>query len=195
MTDITDLAEELYKNARAKGFYDHEDSLRKQVAESDEVARKMGASPDLMAKYLKTQLAEHFGNRFMLIAGEAVEAHEEVRSGRGVAELYFSEPGAAGNTSEHPYEAGDERMWKPEGVLPELADIAIRALETMTSILQLASDEEKAKLRAQVPQNEATELRSGSEGVIVEDVNAAEVIILKHEYNTQRAHMNGGRKF
>lgn len=197
MTDITDLAEELYANARAKGFYDHEDALRKSLLRSDEIAEKIGAGPDYHRKHLQTQLAEHFGNRLMLIAGEAIEAHEEIRSGRGVAELYFSGLNRHGEEqeSEWPVHPETGNLLKPEGVLAELADIAIRTLETMTSILQLASDEEKAKLRAQVPQNEATTMHSGSEGVVVEDVNAAEVIILKHEYNTQRSHMNGGRKF
>lgn len=184
MTDITDLAEELYANARAKGFYDHEDALRAKVA----------IDPSAFAK---TQLAEHFGNRLMLILGEAVEAHEELRSGRGVAELYFSgDPSSTTGLSEWPVSGDDqEKLLKPEGVLAELADIGIRVLETMTSILQLASDEEKAKLRAQVPHNEATTMHVRGQGVVVEDVNAAEVIVMKHEYNTQRSHMNGGRKF
>jgi len=190
MTDINDLAEELYANARAKGFYDHEDGLRvKQALDSTGV-------------FTKTLLAEHFGNRLLLIAGEAVEAHEELRSGRGVAELYFS--GDVNGDSEYPVASYDQTMLlKPEGVLAELADIAIRTLETMASILELASDEEKAKLRAQVPQNEATAFRSG-EGldpktnyppIEMEQVNVGEVIVLKHEFNQSRAKFHGGRKF
>lgn len=187
MTDINDLAEQLYANAREKGFYDHEDDLRQD-------------NDDRGTAFTKTILTEHFGNRLMLIAGEAVEAHEELRSGHGVAELYFSgDEGEDGRpcNSEWPVASFDQTvLLKPEGVLAELADIAIRTLETMASILEQASEREKAKLRAQVPQNEATALQLNNDGTLeLEQVNVGEVIILKHDYNLSRQRMNGGRKF
>lgn len=48
-----------------------------------------------------------------LVSSEAVEAQEELRSGHAVSEIYFN----------------PEKPNKPEGVLPELADSAIRTFD------------------------------------------------------------------
>jgi hypothetical protein len=96
---LNDLAEDLYENAKAKGFHD------------DAPAYQLGAmKTDALATYERV----YNGNRLMLIAGEISEAHEELRAGHEVNEIYY----AKGRT-------------KPEGVPIELGDVLIRTLETM----------------------------------------------------------------
>lgn len=51
------------------------------------------------------------GNKMMLIVSEAVEAHDELRSGKEMTEVYYDEKG------------------KPLGVPSELADIVIRVFD------------------------------------------------------------------
>lgn len=188
MTNINELANGLYENARVKGFYDFEDRLRHPLTEDK-----------VHPEHLKTMLTEHFGNRLMLIAGEAVEAHEELRSGRKVGELYFSgDPASTTGLSQWPVSGDDqETLLKPEGVLMELVDVGVRTLETIAGILAQMTPEEKATLRSQVPQSEATELIYGPHGdgpVDIANVNVAELFALKANYNAQRAAMHG-RKF
>lgn len=51
-------------------------------------------------------------NRLMLVVGEVIEAHEEIRAGRDVTEQYYS--------------IDKDGLDKPEGVPAELADVIIR---------------------------------------------------------------------
>lgn len=201
MTDITALSRELYDNARDKGFYDHEDRLRQQVELAGETAHKLGVPVGPHAEFVRTQLAEHFGNRLMLIAGEAIEAHEEVRGGHGVAELYFRGKSDRGEYLwSEPVAPITGELLKPEGVLAELADVAIRTVETMQSILDQASPAEAEKLREQVPDIVEERYTTGrlydnGEPAYDSRVTVAEIILLKHRFNLSRAPKHGGKAF
>lgn len=136
-----------HENARAKGFHKHGDEVRKRLANAtrrhdDYVA---GAEYDnntinevtvasLLAEveFYKMVLAEHYGNRLMLIVGEVVEAHEEIRAGHDVTEVYYGPDG------------------KPEGVQIELADVGIRLDDTFgeMGIDRELAEAEKAEFNA-----------------------------------------------
>jgi hypothetical protein len=116
---ITNAAHE---NARAKGFHKHGDEIHRRLlaAKAELAERILAGHPQLMidgardnVAFYETVLAEHYGNRLMLIVGEVVEAHEEIRSGHGVNEIYYGPDG------------------KPEGVPIELADVKIRLDDTI----------------------------------------------------------------
>lgn len=73
----------------------------------------------------ESNLRNYYANRLMLIAGEVIEAHEELRAGRAMDEMYYS-------VTPH--------GMKPEGVPSELADIVIRVLDLSAEIgIDLAS--------------------------------------------------------
>ena len=57
------------------------------------------------------------GNKLMLIVSEAVEAHDEIRTGHSAYETYYPVPGEA--PGQH----------KPEGVPSEIADVMIRSAD------------------------------------------------------------------
>lgn len=201
MSTITEFAEELYENSRAKGFYDHEDWLRSQVEKSGTaVAMSTNADPTQsfsnLHENLSAALAEHYGNRLLLIVGEAVEAHEELRAGRGVGELYFTD--RHGNPGGHFENTLTGDRYKPEGVLPELAEIAIRSLETIAGILANLPAADAEKLRKQVPLGKHTRMVSEGNpynGPVPGDVTVAEILNLKHEFNMSRAPKHGGKAF
>jgi NTP pyrophosphatase (non-canonical NTP hydrolase) len=67
------------------------------------------------------QLAQWQGNKLMLIVSEAVEAHDEIRTGRAADETYYPEQ-EDGMT----YASGPQ---KPEGVPSEIADVVIRCFD------------------------------------------------------------------
>ncbi len=189
--DINDLARELNENARDKGFYEHEDWLKEQLR----IAKESGDAKAI--KNWTTALAEHFGNRTFLIASEAVEAFEELRSGEPVDGLYFAERGGKGaRTDSQVDEFGN--LNKPEGNLMELVDIGVRTLETLHGYLANMEYDEMVKLRAQIAESEHTTFSTEHEeehGVSYPDpVNVAELFYVKMQYNVQRAAMHG-RKF
>lgn len=188
--DINALAEELYENAREKGFYEHEDWLKEQL----QIAKESGDSKAI--KNWETAIAEHFGNRTFLIASEAVEAFEELRSGEPVDGLYFAERGGKGaRTTDQVDEFGN--LNKPEGNLMELVDIGVRTLETLHGYLKNATPEQKAWLRTQIMQSEYTKMMympNSSEPVEMMNVNVAELFNVKVQYNASRSKMHG-RKF
>lgn len=198
MTDLATLAEDLHQNAREKGFYAHEDWLYAEVEETEGILATLSEEDESLRpayedrlKHQRLAISEHYGNRLMLLSGEAVEAHEEVRSGRGIGEVYHKT-----ETTYVPNEAGfydaGAPLRKPEGVLAELADVAIRDLETIAGILRRLTEPEQVDLRQAIPTNSATTF---DENGNPERVNTAEVIVHKHEFNLQRAAMHGGRKF
>jgi hypothetical protein len=200
MTDLAALAKDLHENAREKGFYAHEDWLYAEI----EVTEDTLANNTLVAaerkyfedrlKHQRLQLSEHYGNRLFLISGEATEAHEEVRSGHGVGEVYHKTEVVYVPTEDGSYGVGDS-LAKPEGVLMELADVGIRDLETIEGILGRLTEEQRSALREAIPVNSATTYNEGPEGPVARWVNTAEVLVHKHEFNQKRAAMHGGRKF
>lgn len=96
----------------AKGFHDRGRKLFDRRRGLDELI-EAGDLPrgGIDDRESDAELADYIGNRLMLIAGEATEAHEELRAGHRVDEAYHSEGG------------------KPEGVPSELADIVIRVFD------------------------------------------------------------------
>jgi hypothetical protein len=102
---LNDLGDDLFENARAHGFHDdspaalHETFVTKEAFETYE--------------------RFYNGNRLMLIVGELSEAHEEIRNGYFVNEVYYGHSGRNGTHK------------KPEGVPIEMTDALIRILETM----------------------------------------------------------------
>lgn len=191
MTDLAKLAEDLHENARDKGFYAHEDWLFSEVEhtrglldnDEDLVGSERSYYEDRL-KHQELQLTEHYGNRLMLLSGEAVEAHEEIRSGHSVGTVYTSDPN--GGTLKYVGPNG-----KPEGVLMELADVGIRDLETIAGILRRLTDPEQVDLRNAIPENAAT---TYDENGNAQRVNTAEVLVHKKDYNAKRSAMHG-RKF
>lgn len=69
-------------------------------------------------------LRNYYGNKLMLIVGEAAEAHEELRAGHDMTETYYPTYPAPGTAV-----TGELRRYKPEGVPSELADIVIRVFD------------------------------------------------------------------
>lgn len=186
--DINELARELNENARDKGFYEHEDWLKEQLRIAEE-----GGDPKFI-KHAKTQLAEHFGNRTFLIASEATEAFEELRSGEPADGLYFRQKNGKGARD---HDAVDEfgNLNKPEGNLMELVDIGVRTLETLHGLLANMNEHDMATLREQIETSEFTDLNQiDGKYVYTERVNVAELFHVKMRYNASRAAMHG-RKF
>lgn len=96
------LQEYCHSEARARGFHEDGDALREQ---------SLSTADEALGKVLTAAQAERAGNRLLLIVGEVIEAHEEIRAGRDLTETYHREDG------------------KPEGVPSEVADILIRLLD------------------------------------------------------------------
>lgn len=107
---IRDLQRYCYENAKESGFHEAGDNVNVLV---ESLRQAGGQSSDALAESVESAYA---GNRLMLISGEVTEAHEELRSGHKMNELYHNtSPGKEG---------------KPEGVPSELADALIRILDT-----------------------------------------------------------------
>lgn len=70
-------------------------------------------------------------NALLLIVGEAIEAHEELRRGRRANEKYYSGGFDMGTTESEERKPVDRRgdLRKPEGVPSEIADVVIRCLD------------------------------------------------------------------
>ena len=62
----------------------------------------------------------YLGNKIMLTVGELVEAHDEIRAGKGPGEIYYP------TNPENHFEGRNGELHKPEGMLVELADAIIR---------------------------------------------------------------------
>lgn len=92
-------------NARAKGFHKATDDLEAYLASVGGSERGDGLS----------RIQDRAGNRLLLIVGEIIEAHEEIRDGHLPTEEWLNTtPGKEG---------------KPEGVPSEIADALIRILD------------------------------------------------------------------
>ncbi|MFD5864395.1 hypothetical protein ACFWGP_05555 [Agromyces sp. NPDC127015] len=144
-----------WAGSEAKGFHEAGDRLRLALAAA-ETAEEL--------RLAERALQDHWANRLMLIVGEAVEAHEELRSGRAVDETYYPTQTkvyvAPVGTPPEQMTGGspigslvDDRRHKPEGVPSELADIVIRAFDAAGEAgIDLASIiEEKLRYNAGRP--------------------------------------------
>lgn len=118
---VNALAAEARRNSVEHGFGTHGDRLRVDAQQAQKRLDwlLLNEHSDQMLQLAQRRVAEtvedyraYLGNRAMLIVGEAVEAHEELRDGRDPLEVYHRADG------------------KPEGVGPELADILIRVFDT-----------------------------------------------------------------
>lgn len=103
-----------YAASRQRGFHKMPDRLKREVAR----LRATGDPAD--AQYADYLEDVETGNRQMLIVGEVIEAHEEIRAGHPDNEIYY----AAG--VKHP---DDGSLQKPEGVPSEYADVFIRLMD------------------------------------------------------------------
>lgn len=90
LTELDELAAQCYANSKEHGFY--EDFKYHPSVES---------------------VRSYWGNKIMLMVGEYAEAHEELRSGRGLGEVYHNA----------------DKPEKPEGVSVEIIDGIIRSLD------------------------------------------------------------------
>lgn len=112
MPDLQKLIDESGANAEDKGFHDDGNVLR-QILDSLEPGTTIGGGTLLLGEsaialpegFWDRLYAAYKGNRLMLIVGEVVEVHEEVRSGK--PSIY-------------------EKDGKPEGTAVELGDVQIR---------------------------------------------------------------------
>ncbi len=133
------LQKRAYENSRAHGFHETDEWLDGMIAEAHfSVDRSRDfVIPAEHAAELVERLQElrdaYRGNRLMLIAGEVTEAHEELRSGHAVDEVYFPEQVKLELNDEGLYDEVNVASKKPEGVPAELADIGIRLLDTCES--------------------------------------------------------------
>lgn len=97
---------------RRKGFYDYEKDvaiIEYTFVESAVPREAITALKRVLADY-KQAMVER---KLLLAIGELCEAHEELRSGHGLAEVYYNE----------------ENPNKPEGFPVEIADAQIRLLD------------------------------------------------------------------
>lgn len=99
-----------FDNAEEKGFHARGHRLRLGVQLT---AENPDQFPTEYIEDTKAALADYYANRLMLIVGEGIEAHEEIRDGHAMDYQYESET----------------KPGKPEGVPSELADILIRVLD------------------------------------------------------------------
>jgi hypothetical protein len=120
MRFIHDWQTVVHKLNRDKGFYDYEKDVA--LVEQDIAFLRQGdlaldttiidAVERILADYKKAMLER----KLLLVIGELCEAHEELRAGHGVNEVYASEGG------------------KPEGFPVEIADAQIRMLDVCESV-------------------------------------------------------------
>lgn len=105
----------------ANGFHDEGDYHRE--------AARAGRGPHAGAN-----LRNYYAMKLALITSEVSEALEELRDGRGVAEVYYVSPPCGHSREvevvrETQSTSADGCLRKPEGVPSELADVVIRAYD------------------------------------------------------------------
>jgi NTP pyrophosphatase (non-canonical NTP hydrolase) len=131
VTDIRELQTLAHDNAVAKGFHNYGHELRQRLQHAQERLEFVeGVMDDDTVEMVRSDVAflegswtRYVGNAIALIIGEASEAHEEARKGRGVNETYYSMK----------YDANTDlstAVAKPEGFVSELVDLLIRTLDT-----------------------------------------------------------------
>lgn len=109
-----------------------------QYCREASVARGFGIEGDVIRAQMDAGehfdgaiLRNYYANRLMLIAGEVIEAHEELRKGHNMDDSYTTST-----------EYGD----KPEGIPSELADIVIRVFDLAGEVGIDIADEIRTKL-------------------------------------------------
>lgn len=90
LSAFDEIAKQCYLNSLEHGFYE-DFKLHKDIE----------------------SVRSYWGNKFMLMVGEYAEAHEELRSGHSITEIYYN----------------PEKPGKPEGVPVEVMDGVIRSLD------------------------------------------------------------------
>lgn len=130
----------VHQRNREKGFYDYEQDLAMVKGLLDETYRgaefqgfgseaPVALSIDLsrywaLARIVKDYEQAMLERKLLLVIGELCEAHEELRSGRGVRESYTVSPNGSKHVVTNPNELSPGE--KPEGFPIELADAQIR---------------------------------------------------------------------
>lgn len=115
------LASKIGDGNRARGFHAQSEFMRGQESSAESDA-ELGEIQANLANYAVVKLA--------LVAGEALEGVEEVRSGRGLDEIYYS-GGVQGPLGLFDEDSTDyhDNLRKPEGAPVEVADALIRCLD------------------------------------------------------------------
>lgn len=110
--ELENLINQSGENAESKGFHDDGNLLRAVLAQLDKGTTNGGgtlllgeSAINIPEGFWDRIYAAYKGNRLMLMVGELVETHEEVRSGKPA--IY-------------------EENGKPEGTAVELGDVQIR---------------------------------------------------------------------
>lgn len=107
-----------------KGFHERGDFLRATLAEAEAHGT---ARYGLSLEFWRATLNDYIANRLLLVVSEVVEAHDEIRTGRTVGEVYYPTWQKAADASDDPagfpFELG---KFKPEGFLSEIVDAGIR---------------------------------------------------------------------
>ncbi len=95
MADFSEIASRCRSASVSRGFGERGEELRAGYRSE---------------RVTQVDLADYYANRLTLVIGEVIEAHEELRVGRRMDEVYWKDG-------------------KPEGVPVELADVVIRVMD------------------------------------------------------------------
>lgn len=118
---LNELARKIGEGNRERGFHAQSQYLR-GVESAALTGQQLTEAQSNLANYAVVKLA--------LVAGEALEGVEEVRSGRGLDEIYYSGgvQGPLGLLDEDTVDYHDN-LRKPEGAPVEVMDAIIRGLD------------------------------------------------------------------
>lgn len=111
---------------------DEYDPRGKDEIDAHNASAENGFWDDLIDDIHSDAFLVYIGNKLLLLVGEVIEAHEEIRNGRRVDEIYYP------TNTEDPTAFRDStgKLHKPEGFLVELADLSIR-LDDLVGFLHL----------------------------------------------------------
>ena len=108
---ITELVEYCRQISAEHGFHERGVTKMQRVYEAAGVVGAPG-DPEYLEE-AKADFVDYLNTRLLLIVSEVTEAQDELRSGRGVADVYYKEA----------------TPQKPEGFLSELVDALVRTLD------------------------------------------------------------------
>lgn len=119
-TDIRALQKRAYATSKAHGFHDDGDTLRSRLhywqARAERLGSLLTTEDQKELEFWESMYRRYLGNNIALLHSEASEAFEHLRDGREPDEVFF--------------EAKADGTMKPDGHAVELADLAIRVLDT-----------------------------------------------------------------